>query len=55
MTIAVLTVVGGTPKSSTMPPSETGSAATLKDMSTCARASPIIGRHDAFTCSLGSC
>ena len=33
MTIAVPTVVGGTPKSLTMPPIEMGKAATLKDIS----------------------
>jgi hypothetical protein len=32
--MAVDTLVGGTPKSSTMPPMETGKAATLKDIST---------------------
>ena len=42
-----LATVGGTPKSSTIPPREIGSAATLKDISTCARKRPIIGVHDA--------
>lgn len=31
-TMVVLAVVGGTPKSATMPPIEIGSAATLNDM-----------------------
>src|SRR5699024_903234 len=42
-----LGTVGGTPKSSTIPPREIGSAATLKDISTCASKRPIIGVHDA--------
>ena len=46
--MAVLTVVEGTSKSSTIPPMDTGSAATLKDMSTWARKSPIMGTHDAL-------
>lgn len=50
MTIAVLTVVEGTPKSSTMPPIDTGSAATLKDMRIWAGNSPTIGTQDAFSC-----
>ena len=49
----VLATVGGTPKSSTMPPSEMGSAATLNDISTCARKSPTIGAQDRL-CA-GSC
>src|SRR5699024_1569389 len=42
-TMVELATVGGTEKSSTMPPSEMGSAATLNDISTWARKSPIIG------------
>src|SRR5690625_6465746 len=38
--------VGGTPKSSTIPPSEIGSAATLNDISTWARNRPIMGVHE---------
>lgn len=48
MTIAVLTLVEGTSNSSTMPPMDTGSAATLKDMSTWARKSPTMGTQEAL-------
>ncbi len=42
-TMVELMVVGGTPKSPTMPPSDTGSAVTLNDMRTCPRKGPTIG------------
>ena len=45
--MAVLTAVGGTPKSSTMPPIETGNAATLNDINIWARNRPTIGNQDA--------
>ena len=45
-TIPVATVVGGTPKLSTMPPSATGREATLKDMIAWPSAMAIIGTHD---------
>ena len=43
----VATVVGGTPKLFTMPPSATGSDATLKDMIIWPSAIAIIGTQDA--------
>ena len=43
----VATVVGGTPKLFTMPPSATGREATLKDMIIWPSAMAIIGTHDA--------
>src|SRR6187397_1211806 len=43
----VATVVGGTPKLLTMPPSATGSEATLKDMIIWPSAIAIIGTHDS--------
>jgi hypothetical protein len=43
------TVVGGTPKLCTMPPSATGRDATLKDMITCPRAMAIMGTQDALS------
>src|SRR5262245_26412206 len=49
ITMAVPTVVGGVLKLLTMPPIETGSAATLKDISICPMAMTIIGSHDACT------
>ncbi len=45
ITIAVPTVVGGTPKSATMPPMEIGKAATLKDISACPIAMTTIGNQ----------
>ena len=47
MTMPVATVVGGTSKLFTMPPSETGSEATLKDMITWPSAMTIIGIQDS--------
>jgi hypothetical protein len=46
-TIPVPTVVGGTLKLCTMPPIETGSAATLNDMIAWPSAIAIIGVHDS--------
>src|SRR5699024_11850523 len=46
-----LAVVGGTPKSSTIPPREIGSAATLNDIRTWARNSPIIGSQEVRSVS----
>src|SRR5262249_20689936 len=46
ITMPVATVVGGTPKLATMPPSATGSEATLYDISTWPRAIAIIGTHE---------
>jgi hypothetical protein len=43
----VATVVGGTPKLFTIPPSATGSEATLKDMIIWPSAIAIIGTHDS--------
>src|SRR5689334_4347563 len=43
ITMVVPTVVGGTSKSSTMPPIETGSAATLNDIKTCPKNRQTIG------------
>ena len=56
-TIVEAAIVGGTPKSSTMPPREIGSAATLNDMSTCARNRLTIGSQDvlrAASCATAS-
>ena len=47
ITMPVAMVVGGTPKLATMPDSETGSAATLKDISICPSAMAIIGTQDS--------
>src|SRR5437588_8770353 len=47
----VATVVGGTAKLLTIPPSATGSEATLKDMIIWPSAIAIIGTHDARACS----
>src|SRR2546428_558420 len=47
----VATVVGGTAKLLTIPPSATGSEATLKDMIIWPSAIAIIGTHDAGPCS----
>src|SRR5699024_11513403 len=46
-----LAVVGGTPKSSTIPPREIGSAATLNDIRTWARNSPINGSQEVRSVS----
>src|SRR5690625_7619229 len=46
-TTVELATVGGTPKSSTIPPREIGSAATLKDISTFSRQRTILGLQDA--------
>ncbi len=51
-TIPVATVVGGTPKLSTMPPSATGSEATLKDIIAWPSAIAIIGTQD---CRASAC
>src|SRR5262245_22748399 len=45
----VAIVVGGTPKLFTIPPSATGSEATLNDMIICPSAIAIIGTQDAFS------
>ncbi len=47
-TIPVATVVGGTPKLLTIPPSATGSEATLKDMIAWPSAIAIIGTQDSL-------
>jgi hypothetical protein len=52
--MAVLTAVGGTPKSSTIPPIETGSAATLNDINIWARNRPTIGTHEARSAAFGT-
>ncbi len=52
MTMPVAIVVGGTSKLATMPASETGSAATLKDISTWPSAIAIIGTQDSRVSSL---
>src|SRR5262245_15170386 len=51
ITTAVPTVVGGVLKLATIPPIETGRAATLKDISICAMAITIIGTQDSWTSS----
>ena len=51
ITIAVPTVVGGVLKLSTMPPIETGRAATLKDISVWPMAMTIIGSQDSWVSS----
>ena len=48
ITIVVLAIVGGTPNSLTMPPSEIGRAATLNDMSTWARKRLTSGIQEVF-------
>src|SRR5262249_15117500 len=48
-TIAVPTVVGGVLKLCTIPPMDTSRADTLKEISACPRAIPIIGAHEART------
>ena len=53
ITIAVPTVVGGVLKLATIPPMDTGRAATLKDMSAWPMAMTIIGSHDACTSGPG--
>jgi hypothetical protein len=52
-TIPVATVVGGTPKLFTIPPSATGKEATLKDMSIWPSAMAIIGTHDSLVSAIG--
>ncbi|MEV4735747.1 MULTISPECIES: hypothetical protein [unclassified Microbacterium] len=49
ITIVVLATVGGTPNSLTMPPKEIGRAATLNDISTCARKRLMSGSQDFLT------
>src|SRR5262245_16601901 len=48
-TTAVPTVVGGVLKLSTIPPMDTGMAATLKDISIWPMAMTIIGSHESLT------
>jgi hypothetical protein len=50
VTIAVLTAVGGTLKSATMPPIDTGSAATLNDISIWAKATVGVARGISWFC-----
>jgi hypothetical protein len=48
MTMAVPTVVGGVLKLATIPPMETGRAATLKDINAWPMAITIIGSQDTY-------
>jgi hypothetical protein len=50
-TIAVPTVVGGVSKLSTIPPIDTGKAATLNDISICPMAITIIGTQESLASS----